>query len=56
MIDENIITAAPPSTDCGIIDISAPSLGNNPHSIRNTAPHASAILFTTFVIVTSPTF
>ena len=56
MIDENIITAAPPSTDCGMIDISAPSLGISPHNIRNTAPDASATLLTTLVIATSPTF
>ena len=56
IIDENIITAAPPSTDCGMIDINAPSLGIRPHNIRNTAPDASAILLTTLVIATRPTF
>ena len=55
-MDENIITAAPPSTLCGMIEISAASFGNKPHKIRNTAPDASAIRFTIFVIVTSPTF
>ena len=43
------------STDCGMIDINAPSLGIRPHNIRNTAPDASAILLTTLVIATRPT-
>ena len=55
-IEENIITAAPPSTDCGMIEISAASFGQSPQRIRNTAPVASANRFTTFVMATSPTF
>ena len=55
-IEENIITAAPPSTDCGMIETIAPSFGIRPHRIRNTAPVASAMRLTTFVIVTRPTF
>ena len=55
-MDENIITAAPPSTHCGIMDTSAASFGSKPQRIRNTAPHPNAKRFTIFVMVTSPTF
>ena len=55
-MDENIITAAPPRTLCGIMEISAASFGNSPQRIKNNAPIARAPRFTIFVIVTRPTF
>ena len=55
-IDANIITAAPPRTDCGMMDISAPIFGQNPHRIRKIAPMEIAKRLTTFVRETSPTF
>ena len=40
-MDENIITAAPPSTDCGMMDTSAAQLrAIRPHKIRKIAPVA----------------
>ena len=53
---ENIITAAPPSTDWGMMETSAPSLGMRPHRMRKTAPVARAKRLTTLVIATRPTF
>ena len=55
-MEENIITAAPPRTACGMMEISAPSLGIRPQRIRNTAPEASAMRLTTLVMATRPTF
>ncbi len=55
-IEANIITAAPPRTLWGMMEITAASLGDSPASTRNTAPQVSAIRLTTLVIVTSPTF
>ena len=55
-MEENIITAAPPRTGCGMIDTRAPSFGNRPQRIRKTAPVARAKRLTTLVIVTRPTF
>ena len=55
-MEENIITAAPPRTDWGMMDTRAPSLGHRPHRIRNTAPVARANRLTTLVMATRPTF
>ena len=55
-IDANIITAAPPSTDCGIMDTNAAIFGQSPQRIRKMAPQESAIRFTIFVIEIMPTF
>ena len=55
-MDENIITAAPPSTDCGIMDTIAPSFGIRPHRMRKIAPTDRAPRLTTLVMVTRPTF
>ena len=55
-MDENIITAAPPSTLCGIIEISAASFGNRPHAIRKIPPVAIEKRFTTLFMATRPTF
>ena len=55
-IDANIITAAPPRTLCGMIEINAASFGNRPQNTRKIAPIESAKRFTTFVIATRPTF
>ena len=52
----NIMTAAPPSTDWGMTDSSADSLGQKPHRIRNTAPVMMQKRFTTLVTPTRPTF
>ena len=37
-MEENIMTAAPPRTLCGMIEISAASFGNSPHAIRKIPP------------------
>ena len=50
------MTAAPPSTDCGMIETSAPSLGTRPQRIRKMPPVASAKRLTTLVMLTRPTF
>ena len=55
-IDENIITAAPPRTLCGMIEISAASFGNSPHAIRKIPPVAIQKRFTTLFMATRPTF
>ena len=55
-MEENIMTAAPPRTACGMMETSAPSLGMRPHKIRKTAPVASAPRLTTLVMATRPTF
>ena len=52
----NIMTAAPPNTDCGITENKALSFGQNPHRIRNTAPVIITKRLTTFVTATRPTF
>ena len=55
-MEENIMTAAPPRTDCGMMETTAPSFGHRPHRMRNTAPVEMAKRLTTLVIATSPTF
>ena len=55
-MDENMMTAAPPSTACGMMEMTAPSFGHKPHRMRNTAPAAKALRFTIFVMATRPTF
>ena len=55
-MDANMITAAPPKTDCGMMDTTAPNFGHRPHRIRKTAPQAKALRFTILVMVTRPTF
>ena len=55
-MEANIMTAAPPRTDCGMMETTAPSFGHKPHKIKNTAPHARALRLTIFVMVTRPTF
>ena len=55
-MDANMITAAPPKTDCGMIDTTAPSFGHKPHKIRKIAPHESALRLVILVMVTRPTF
>ena len=50
------MTAAPPRTDCGIMEINAASFGHSPHRIKKIAPVDNANRLTTFVIVTRPTF
>ena len=55
-MEANIITAAPPRTLWGIMEITAASLGLRPASTRKMAPQVRAIRLTTLVMVTSPTF
>ena len=55
-MEENIMTAAPPRTAWGMMEMSAPSLGMRPQSIRKMAPVASAPRLTTLVMATRPTF
>ena len=55
-MEENMMTAAPPSTLWGMMDTMAASLGSRPHSTRNTAPQARAVRLTILVMVTRPTF
>ena len=55
-MEENMMTAAPPSTLWGMMDTSAASLGSRPQSTRNTAPQARAMRLTMRVMVTRPTF
>ena len=56
MMEENIMTAAPPRTLCGMMEIRAASFGNRPQKIRKIAPKPRAVRLTIFVMVTRPTF
>ena len=52
----NIIMVQPPKTELGSVAIKVPNTGNNPAKIMIAAPEAMAILLTTYVIATRPTF
>ena len=50
------MTAAPPRTDCGMMETTAPSFGHRPHRMRKIAPVEMAKRLTTLVMATRPTF
>ena len=52
----NMMTAAPPSTDCGMTENSALSFGQKPHSSKNTAPVMMTKRLTILLTTTRPTF
>ena len=51
-----MITAAPPRTGCGMMEITAPIFGKSPASTRMIAPMEIAKRLTIFVMPTRPTF
>ena len=55
-MEANMMTAAPPRTDWGMMETTAASLGHRPHRIRKMAPQARALRLVILVMVTRPTF